>query len=72
MRVYRFSSAVDVFNYSFNFRALLTVEEWSTALHKLTKKILQCLCSICEILIERSNVAHSNVAHVFDQIISIA
>ena len=34
MRMYRFSSAVNVFNYSFNFRALLMVEGWSTALDK--------------------------------------
>ena len=35
MHVYRFSSAVDVFNYSFNFWALLMVEDWNTALYKL-------------------------------------
>ena len=35
VRMYRFSSAVNVFNYSFNFRALLMVEDWSTALYKL-------------------------------------
>ena len=34
VRMYRFSSAVNVFNYSFNFRALLMVEDWSTALDK--------------------------------------